>query len=162
MIDWKHSKRWNYWTEHGFGVEVCQHNEHEPRDYWDFPCNWNTYLYFCDKVHYSRDGKLCEPYAEADPRVDYLWKNRDALNRLEGWNGGPTFHEFVTDERGVRRIKIGDDFQHLWDGEDQRYKMYDLQYMQRQVLRTAAEAADLLRFLMRPEQSGQEGKADES
>ena len=156
MSIWKHAKRWHLWTEHGFGVEVCQHSEktEEERGFYDFPCAWNTYLFFSDKLHFSRDGKLCEPYVEPDPFTSYLWEHRDALNGLEGWNGSPTFSEFVTDERGQRRIKIGDDFMHLWDHEDRRFDLYDLGYMQRRVMKTAAEAAELLRFLMKQPKEG--------
>jgi len=149
--NWKHSKRWNHWLEQGFGVEVCQHSEktEAERDYDTQPCQWNTYLLFSDRLRFSRDNKLCEPYVEPDPVVEYLWANRKALDSLEGWNGGVTFEEFLTDNRGVRRIKIGDDFAHLWDVEGRRYEMYDLQYMQRQVMRTATEATELLRLLMK-------------
>lgn len=146
--NWNHSKRWSQWLEElGLGVEIVCHKEREPDSHYDFPRVWNTYLFFGDKVRHSRDEKLCEPYVERDPLTSYLWENREALDGLEGWNGGPTFSEFVTDSIGCRRIKIGDDFQHLWDQE--RKDLYNLEYMQGRVLKTAIEAGELLKFLMK-------------
>lgn len=135
--------------ELGIGMEICQHSFIENPCFYHQPHSWCTYLLISDKVRYSRgegdDLVLCPPYAEARPDVDFLWANRDALDDLEGWNGGPTFKEFLIDDIGQRRIKIGDDFSHLWDVENRRFEMYDLEYMERHIKRVAAQAVERIR-----------------
>jgi hypothetical protein len=159
VSEWRKAERWNQWlNDLKMGVEVVMHSEREPKDFYDFPRMWNTYLLFSDSLRFSRDGQLCDPYCDPCPITSFLWENREAINGLDGWNGGPTFHEFVTDQHGIRRIKIGDDFQHLWDMENRRFDLYNLGYMQRHVLKVASEAAETIRLLMnQAKPSGGEG-----
>jgi hypothetical protein len=140
----KHAQRWTEWLDHGFGIEVCLHSVLNPEEreasQYSPPRCWNTYLYFCDRVRISKDGKLCDPYCEADPLVDLFWADESILRGLEGWNGGITFIERLTDHQtGQRRLKVGDDYQHLWDGEWNAWDHYDLRMMERRIRNVAKE-----------------------
>jgi hypothetical protein len=141
------SERWVEWLPEGFGIEVCLHSvktrAEREASRWCSPQSWNTYLLFSDKLRFSKDGVLCLPYSERDPLLDKPWDDYSILKSLDGWNGGVTFDERTVDaDTGLRRLKVGDDFQHLWDSEHGRWDGYDLEYIQMRVRATARELID--------------------
>lgn len=85
-------------------------------------CNqdcWNTYLYIHNKemVDYLWSDK-CRKYEWGE-----VWEPKEILEELD-WNGGQTFYEQVI-AGNHRYIKIGDDYQHLWDERE----VYDEQML---------------------------------
>jgi hypothetical protein len=144
---WMENRRWHRYYG-GFSMAIGQHHMRTPEKeaIYDQPCTWNTYLLLSDKRRVSRtgdDGKLefCDEYAEPNPLVDRFWPGDGELEGLP-WNGGITLSERkIMHPSGIRMIKVGDDYCHIWDIE--RADLYDLKYMQRQC-DTLAEALKAL------------------
>lgn len=115
--------------QEGFTAQVQRHSIKKERSPYVSPCSWNTYLLFADIGRWCKNGQSCGLWIQKCPLVDLILSDQGMhiLNNLP-WNGGYTlFEKRIEPDNGARMIKVGDDYEHLWDME--RWDSYDLNYM---------------------------------
>lgn len=130
MNEWHEIRQWRKGFE-GFALQVSQFDFREDPGFYEFPCIWNTYICLRDFIRWSKNGELCKPYVEKNPLVDLFWGKEGSLDDVP-WNGGVTLWEETTDKLGARILKVGDDYAHIWDSENRKFELYNLEYMQRE------------------------------
>lgn len=100
----------------GVAFEIARHNGGGTDD--PHPC-WCFYLFIHeDSVPAEHADKIFLPLVteKYGPQYNYMGDGL-ILNKLDGWNGGITYYD-VEQWRGKRCVRVGCDYDHLWDHEN--------------------------------------------
>lgn len=114
--------------------------------------NWTMYLYlWLDRIPDNAESYWLPPKTGlfSGGRIHYDYPNHEVLSGIK-WNGGITWYSKESGHDGEKRvIKVGCDFQHLWDHEHGDYTLDSILYHVREAVDSFREAVPGYRYWCR-------------